>query len=206
MAGITTPFTTPQFPFVQTVSQRTLDNITPAFVLSNGPTVSPVPRAPGAGLGRGVFPVGATLGSGYAQQWNVAMQRQRTKNLVVEVAYAGSKITHIGIPDTSLNQLTPSQLALGPPLLQRVPNPFFGQIPRSSSLGDPTIPLAQLLKPFPRFTAVSLYRNNVGNTNYNALQAKLEQRFSRGLSFLVSYTRSKLIDEASSVFDASIDR
>jgi hypothetical protein len=64
--------------------------------------------------------------------------------------------------------------------------------------------LAQLLKPFPRFTAVSLYRNNVGNTNYNALQAKLEQRFSRGLSFLVSYTRSKLIDEASSVFDASI--
>lgn len=86
----------------------------------------------------------------------------------------------------------------------RVPNPFFGQIPRSSSLGDPTIPLAQLLKPFPRFTGVSLYRNNVGNTNYKALQAKLEQRFSRGLSFLLSYTRSKLIDEASSVFDASI--
>jgi hypothetical protein len=60
------------------------------------------------------------------------------------------------------------------------------------------------LKPFPRFTGVAFYRNNVGNTNYNALQLKLEQRFSRGLSFLVSYTRSKLIDEASSVFDASI--
>jgi hypothetical protein len=44
----------------------------------------------------------------------------------------------------------------------------------------------------------------VGNTSYQALQAKLEQRFSRGVSFLVSYTRSKLIDEASSVFDASI--
>lgn len=65
--------------------------------------------------------------------------------------------------------------AVGP----RVPNPFFGQIPRSSSLGDPTIPLAQLLKPFPRFTGVSLYRNNIGNTNYNALQAKLEERFFR---------------------------
>src|SRR5690349_13563699 len=35
-------------------------------------------------------------------------------------------------------------------------------------------------------------------------QAKLEQRFTHGVSFLVSYTRSKLIDEASSVFDASI--
>ncbi len=51
---------------------------------------------------------------------------------------------------------------------------------------------------------MAFYRNNVGNTNYNALQAKLEQRFTNGLSFLVSYTRSKLIDEASSVFDASI--
>ena len=204
MAGITTPFTTPQFPFVQTVSQRTLDNINPAFVLSNGPAVEPVPLTPDAGLGQGVFAVDANLGSGYAQQWNFAAQRQLTKNMVFEVAYAGSKITHIGIPDTSINQLSPSQLALGPALLVRVPNPFFGQIPRSSSLGDPTIPLAQLLKPFPRFTAVSLYRNNVGNTNYNALQTKLEQRFSRGFSFLVSYTRSKLIDEASSVFDASI--
>ena len=33
---------------------------------------------------------------------------------------------------------------------------------------------------------------------------KAEQRFSRGLSWLVSYTRSKLVDDASSVFDASI--
>jgi hypothetical protein len=155
-------------------------------------------------LGQGVFAVDENLGSGYVQQWNIAFQHQITNNLVAEVAYAGSKITHVGIPDTNINQLTASQLALGPALLQRVVNPFFGQIPRSSSLGDPTIPLAQLLKPFPRFTTVALYRNNVGNTNYNALQAKLEQRFANGLSFLVSYTRSKLIDEASSVFDASI--
>jgi hypothetical protein len=204
MAGITTPFTTPQFPFIQTVSQRTLDNITPAFALSAGPTVAPIPLTPDAGLGQGVFTVDRNLGSGYAQQWNFAIQRELWKNLVVEAAYAGSKITHVGIPDVNINQLTVDQLAMGTALLTRAPNPFFGQIPRSSSLGDPTIPLAQLLKPFPRFTNVAFYRNNVGNTNYNALQAKLEQRLSRGLSFLVSYTRSKLIDEASSVFDASI--
>ena len=35
---------------------------------------------------------------------------------------------------------------MGAPLLQRVPNPYFGIIPRSSSLGDPTIPVAQLLQ------------------------------------------------------------
>jgi len=204
MAGITTPFTIPQFPFIQSVSQRTLDNVNPAFVLSSGPNVAPIPATADAGLGQGVFTVDRDLGSGYAQQWNFAVQRELAKNMVVEVAYAGSKITHVGIPDTNINQLTVAQLALGPALLQRVPNPLFEQIPRSSSLGDPTIPLAQLLKPFPRFTNVTFYRNNVGNTNYNALQAKLELRFAHGLSFLVSYTRSKLIDEASSVFDASI--
>lgn len=203
-AGITTPFTIPQFPFLQTVTQRSLDNRNPSFVLSTGPTVSEIPFTPDAGLGQGVFSADRELGSGYVQQWNLAVQRELTRNIVVEVAYAGSKITHVGMPDTNLNQLTAAQLTLGAPLLERVPNPFFGQIPRSSSLGDPTIPRAQLLKPFPEFTTVSLYRNNIGNTSYQSLQAKLEQRLSKGLSYLICYTRSKLIDEASSVFDASI--
>ncbi len=60
------------------------------------------------------------------------------------------------------------------------------------------------MKPFPEYTTVSLYRNNVGTTLYHGFYAKLEQRFTRGLSYLVSYTRSKLVDDASSVFDASI--
>ena len=203
-AGITTPFTVPQFPFIQTVTQRSLDGVNPAFVLSAGPNVRPIPLDADAGLGQGVFAVDRDLGSGYAQQWNVALQREVSRNVVVEVAYAGSKITHVGIPDTNINQLTAEQLRLGSALLQQVPNPFFGQIPRSSSLGDPTITRAQLLRPYPRFTTVSLYRNNVGNTNYNSLQAKLEQRLARGLAYLVSYTRSRLIDDAGSVFDASI--
>jgi len=80
---------------VQAVSQRTLDNINPAFVLSNGPSVAPIPNGPDAGLGQGVFTVDRDLGSGYAQQWNFAVQRELTKNMVVEVAYAGSKITHV---------------------------------------------------------------------------------------------------------------
>ena len=85
-----------------------------------------------------------------------------------------------------------------------MPNPFFGIIPRSSSLGDPTIPMNQLMRPYPMYTTVSLYRNNVGTTFYQGAYVKLEQRFSKGLSYLVSYTRSKLVDDASSVFDASI--
>jgi hypothetical protein len=204
MAGITTPFTTPTFPFLQTTSQRALDTIFPAFLLRNGPTVAPVAPTPSAGLGQGVFSVDGTLGSGYAQQWNASVQRELTDDISVEFAYVGSKITHVGIPDTNLNQLTVDQLSRGNELLARVINPYFGTIPRSSSLGDQTITVAQLLKPHPQYTTVSLYRNNVGTTNYHGFTAKLERRFSAGLSYLVSYTRSRLMDDASSVFDASI--
>jgi hypothetical protein len=204
MAGITTPFTTPTFPFLQTVSQRTLDNITPAFVLRNGPSVAPIAPTATAGLGQGVFAVDSTLGSGYAQQWNVSLQRELTTNTTVEVAYVGSHIVHVGIPDSNLNQLSASQLALGSALTQRVPNPYVGIIPQSSSLGDPTIPLAQLLKPYPAYTTVSLYRNNVGTTFYQGFELNLRQRLAHGLSYSIAYTRSKLMDDASSVFDASI--
>ena len=204
MAGITTPFTTPSFPFLQTVSQRTLDSLNPAFVLASGPQVVPVPPTADAGLGQGVFSVDRDLGSGYVQQWNASVQREVTSNLSLEVAYVGSKITHVGIPDTNLNQLTVEQLAQGSSLLVRVDNPYFGQVPRSSSIGDPTIPVNQLMRPYPKYTTVSLYRNNVGTTFYQGAYVKLEQRFSKGLSYLVSYTRSKLEDDASSVFDASI--
>ncbi len=204
MAGITTPFTTPTFPFLQTVTQRALDTINPAFLLRNGPSVTPLEPTPLAGLGQGVFAVDSTLGSGYVQQWNLSVQRELTTNTSVELSYVGAKITHVGIPDTNLNQLTEQQLALGNQLLATVPNPYFGIIPRSSSLGDPTISVAQLMKPFPQYTTVSLYRNNVGSTNYRGFTAKVEQRFDRGFSYLVSYTRSRLMDDASSVFDASI--
>ena len=123
--GITTPFTVPQFPFVQTTSQRTLDNLNPAFVLSGGPSVAPIPLTPDAGLGQGVFTVHRNLGSGYAQQWNLAVQREVTHNLSFEVAYAGSHITHVGIPDVNINQLTVDQLAQGTALTQKVANPFL---------------------------------------------------------------------------------
>ena len=83
-------------------------------------------------------------------------------------------------------------------------NPYFGIIPRSSSLGDPTIPIAQLLKPYPAYTTVSLYRNNVGTTRYQGWSSACASGWLAGCSYSAAYTRSKLVDDASSVFDASI--
>src|SRR4029453_5017523 len=58
--------------------------------------------------------------------------------------------------------------------------------------------------PFPAYTAVSLYRNNVGVSRYQGVAVSVRQRLSRGLTYSAAYPRSKLIDTASSVFDASI--
>jgi hypothetical protein len=203
-SGITTPFTLPQFPFVQTLSQQSPDNIQPAFVLSTGPTVQPVPSGPNAGLGQGVFGTDRSHGSGYSQQWNLTVQKTFGQNLSAEAGYLGSKNTNLGVPDANINQLSPQYLALGSALLTSVPNPYYGQIPASSSLGQPTIAQQQLLRPYPRFTNLALFRDNIGHSTYHAIQAKLEKRLAGGLTFTAAYTFSKLIDDASSVFSNTI--
>jgi len=132
------------------------------------------------------------------------VQRELTRNLSFEVAYVGSHVVHVGIPDANLNQLTTTQLALGSKLQTKIANPYYGQIPSSSSIGGKTITYAQSIKPYARFLNVANYRNNSGETHYNAFEAKVEQRLTRDISFLASYTRSKLIDDASSVFSTTV--
>jgi hypothetical protein len=203
-SGITTPFTIPQFPFVQTAGQQSQDNVTAAFQLSSGPTVQVTAPNPNSGLGQGVFGVDRHNGSGYSQQWNFTIQKTAGKDWNVEVAYLGSKNTRLGIPDANINQLPSPYLSMGPALLTRVANPFLGQVPTSSSLGAATIAEQQLLRPFPRFTTVALFRDNVGNSSYNAVAVKLEKRLSHGLTVNAAYTFSKLLDDASSVFSQTI--
>jgi len=202
--GITTPFTLPQFPFVQTVGQQSLDNINPAFALSTGPTVQVSAPNPNSGLGQGVFGVDRNVGSGYSQQWNFTVQKTFGSNLNFEAGYLGSKNTHLGLPEANLNQLPSADLSMGSALTVKVPNPYFGQIPAASSLGQATIAQQQLLRAFPRFTNVALFRDNVADSEYNALQLQLEKRFSLGLSFTFAYTFSKLIDDPSTYFSQTI--
>ena len=203
-SGITTPFTTPQFPFIQNVAQKTQDSVNAAFTLSAGPSVAPIPLTGDAGLGQSVYTANSKLGSGYVQQWNLAIEREVTRHLSFDIGYVGSHVVHVGMPDTNLNQLTAAQLSSGSALLTPITNPNYGQLPASSSIGGKTITYAQSIKPYPRFLNVASYRKNTGETNYNAVEAKVEQRLSNGLSFLLSFTHSKLIDDASSVFSTTV--
>ena len=84
-SGITTPFTTPQFPFIQNVQQKTLDSVNAAFELSGGPSVAPIPFTPDAGLGQSVYTAKKTAGSGYSQQWNLAVAARDHKQSVSRI-------------------------------------------------------------------------------------------------------------------------
>ncbi|MGI4828988.1 MAG: hypothetical protein ACRYFU_12470, partial [Janthinobacterium lividum] len=207
-SGITTPFTLPQFPFIQNVRQATQDSINAPFKLSSGPSVAPIALTPNAGLGQSVYTSNRTAGSGYVQQWNLAVQHAITNTLSFDIAYVGSHGVHVGVPDSNLNQLTAAQLALGlttpAALTAQVANPYYGQLPASSTIGGKTVAAAQLLKPYPRFQNVATYRNNIGQTNYNAVEAKVEERLRRGIAFTFAYTHSRLIDDASSVFSSTV--
>ena len=132
------------------------------------------------------------------------MQKTLGTNWNFEAGYLGSKNTRLGIPDANINQLPTQYFSQGASLLARVTNPYFGQIPASSSLGGTTLAQQQLLRPYPRFTNVALFRDNVGNSGYNALALKLEKRFSHGLTVNGAFTFSKLLDDASSVFSQTI--
>jgi hypothetical protein len=58
--------------------------------------------------------------------------------------------------------------------------------------------------PFPQFGPIA-YSESAASSIYHSLQMRAEKRWSRGLSFLASYTFSKSIDNASSPFQTSTE-
>jgi hypothetical protein len=145
----------------------------------------------------GVFP---DNGSPYIQQWNLNLQRELPGNVVFEAAYIGSKGTRLLAGESGLNynQLQPSFLSLGSQLTQQVDNPFFGIFTNpTSNLRFAKVSRNQLLRPFPQYTDVNAFRVPFGFSIYHGGTLKADKRFSKGVSFLVAYTWSKLIDDVS---------
>lgn len=143
------------------------------------------------------------------QSWNVDVQRQVTANLIVSVAYVGSKGTHLPALNIIPNQVNPSFLSLGADLTADSSCLGTGKCPAAAAAGI-KLPYAgfkgninQALRPFPQYGDFNQEDNSFtpdrsGNSTYNAMQASLDKRFAQGLSFLVSYTVSKNITDADS--------
>ncbi|MEO6726295.1 MAG: TonB-dependent receptor, partial [Blastocatellia bacterium] len=151
----------------------------------------------GLGIGAGVIPDPA---SPYVQQWNFNVQRELPGKILFEAAYIGSKGTRLlnGESGLTQSQLPASFLSLGTKLQDQVPNPFFGIVTNpSSSLRFATVARGQLLRPFPQYTGINAFRVPYGFSIYHGGTLKADKRFSNGLSFLLAYTWSKLIDDVS---------
>lgn len=133
----------------------------------------------------------------YVQQWNFGIQQGLGDTILVEAAYLGSKGTKLQFGDgLPLNGLPVEHLALGAGLNELVDNPFYGIIP-AGGLSGPKVARRQLLLPMPQYTSVNRGTPNAGSSIYHAFTLKVEKRLSKGLSFLASYTASKLIDDSS---------
>jgi len=169
------------------------------------------PLTPGAQNNQnGVILVPANTGRpADIQTWNLDIQRQVMNNLMVSVAYVGSKGTHLPALNIIPNQVNPSFLSLGGELTMPSSCLAADTCPKSVAAGL-TLPYAgftgninQLLRPFPQYGNFNQEDNSftpdrTGNSTYNAMQLQVNKRFAQGLSFLVSYTVSKNITDADS--------
>jgi hypothetical protein len=59
--------------------------------------------------------------------------------------------------------------------------------------------VAQALKPYPQYTSLSDPYQDVGNSEYQALQVSFNRRMTSGLTFMANYTFSKELDDLAGV-------
>ena len=106
-------------------------------------------------------------------EWTIGFQRQLTSSMLFEADYFASSGSHIKISQ-NINQPAP-----GP--------------------GTPAQVNAR--RPYPIWNTVTWTQWD-GNSHYQSLQAKLQQRYSFGLSFLAAFTFGKSIDDTNSATNA----
>ncbi|HWB83912.1 MAG TPA: TonB-dependent receptor [Bryobacteraceae bacterium] len=189
--------------------------ITPAFYWDNGiPAYQHPPffdstlntgfnttTPAGGGITYGDTAIGAK--PPYYENWNVSIQRALAKDLTLTAAYTASAGhflgTGVGRPVWS-DQIDPRYLALGNLLrAQATPANLAAAQAIVPGIGLPYAnfegTIGQMLRPFPQYNGVSDIWGDIGNSNYNAFQIKLDKRLSRGLVFNIGYTLSKELDD-----------
>ncbi len=145
-------------------------------------------RLLGSGVATGAASIGLNFRTPYAAQYNVNLQRELFSGIVAEIAYVGRNGVNLS-RQVNINQI----VAVNSPQAQVSvvgTRPFAGT----------ATPLAA------RFANDIIQQQSSGESNYNALQVRVEKRLSKGSSFLAAYTYSKSIDTASGIGTGRDDR
>lgn len=143
---------------------------------------------------------------GRIQQWNISLQRQVTKDILVEAAYVGNRgawlvgtnglvnlnaISDARLAQFGLDRNNPADVLL---LTSTIGSPLAAsrnfKAPYAGFPSGQTV--AQSLRPFPQFSSslIPIWAP-LGDSWYDSLQLKADKRFSHGLDFTSSFTWSK---------------
>ncbi|HEX9202068.1 MAG TPA: carboxypeptidase-like regulatory domain-containing protein [Acidobacteriaceae bacterium] len=218
-------FNTPQsYGFTATTAYtfNSTTNVTPPLTLSDpfaasvAPLLKPTGNALGVNtnLGAGVQYRGPNLHVPYAQRWNLDIQQQLTRNLVMDIGYVGAHQVHLSysnsvssaplLPYLSRNhRADPANAALidathpcGQTPTQNlncaITNPFKG-LPNVTGTyaTNATILKYNLLQAYPEFSAVTQGLVPGASATYNELLARLHLRTQAGLTFNANYEYSR---------------
>ncbi len=176
------------------------------------PNPAPTPFSPTLGIG-GTQIDAFSSNDGYApysQQWNINVQRELPYDMFVQAAWVGNREIHLPSQLNSINQLDPKYFALGNDL-----NLSFAdgsaqaagyQAPYTNFANDfgGSATVAQALVPYPQYGYIFNNFEGFGTAYYQGLQLQAEKRFTRGLSFLTSYTVAREYNNTSSGFTSFI--
>jgi carboxypeptidase family protein len=178
------------------------------------PGYTPPSNAKDPALLNGSFPnyVASEYGRpGMTQNWSLEVQHQLAPDLILSVGYVGIHATRLHSGLVQINSINPKYYSLGTKLNDPI-NTSQGQADLASlGISEPSWfrplygdsePIGQLLRPYPQYQDIgtSCCLENVGQSTFNALEAKLERRFRNGLNLLASYTFSKTLTDADSLF------
>jgi Carboxypeptidase regulatory-like domain len=193
------------------------NNLTPTATLSNPfPTglLAPVGSTQGLStfLGQTVSFLNPNMKDPYSIRWNLGVQHEFGKDLLLEAVYMGNHAVHLPIAFTQLNVLPRQFLSTLPTrdqttinaLTATVTNPLAGLEP-GTSLNNATTTAEQLLSVYPEFPAGSgsgstgVIEQNLtnGSSYFESLNLRAEKRLSHGLSLIGVYMYSKLVEEDS---------
>jgi hypothetical protein len=134
-------------------------------------------------------------------QYSFGLQRTFRGNILIDASYVGSITNHDTIP-VNLDYLSMSDFLAGQAastfLDRTLNNPFYGVLPKTSTLGaSPTITAKSLDAPLPLFNGITMGTNPWAHYRYDALQLRAEKRFNGdravggALTVVFAYTFSK---------------
>jgi hypothetical protein len=156
---------------------------------------------------QGIDSIGATFGRpAMIETWTFENQIQVTQNMFFSVGYLGNHATRLhGLIDYP-NDIPLSALSLGLGLTYAAASPPPGSnvVPPYANFFNewgPGVQVQQALRPFPQYGYINQdsYLQNVGQSTYNALIVRLEQRFHNGFQVLAAYTFSKTLTDADAI-------